>query len=72
MSEYKTGKVRFFNDKKGRGYITSDNGDLYEVHYSAIVSDSTWKTLKENTEVKFIPFDDPEYKIVKTVIITDI
>ena len=45
-----TGTVKFFNDSKGFGFITQDNGgdDLF-VHISAI-NDAT---LNENDKVEF-------------------
>ncbi|MEK9866306.1 MAG: cold-shock protein [Betaproteobacteria bacterium] len=48
-----TGIVKWFNDSKGFGFITPDDGgkDLF-AHFSAIQS-SGFKTLKENQKVSF-------------------
>lgn len=48
-----TGIVKWFNDAKGFGFITSDNGgeDLF-AHFSEIKMDG-FKTLKENQRVSF-------------------
>jgi CspA family cold shock protein len=48
-----TGKVKWFNDAKGYGFITPDDGgkDLF-VHFSAIQG-SGFKTLKENDKVSY-------------------
>jgi len=48
-----TGIVKWFNDAKGFGFVTPDDGgaDLF-VHFSAIVS-SGFKTLAENQRVTF-------------------
>ncbi|MFQ5329300.1 MAG: cold-shock protein [Thermodesulfobacteriota bacterium] len=47
-----TGKVKWFNDTKGYGFIEQDSGDDIFVHYSAIGGDG-FKTLKEGDEVEF-------------------
>lgn len=48
-----TGTVKWFNDAKGFGFITPDDGgkDLF-VHFSAIQS-SGFKTLEENQKVSY-------------------
>ncbi|HEY6864768.1 MAG TPA: cold-shock protein [Burkholderiales bacterium] len=48
-----TGTVKWFNDSKGFGFITPDDGgkDLF-AHFSAIQG-SGFKTLKENQKVTF-------------------
>lgn len=49
-----TGRVKWFNDDKGYGFISRDNGeDDVFVHFRNIVSDSERKTLHENQRVKF-------------------
>jgi len=49
MSE---GKVKWFNEQKGYGFIQQDNGDDIFVHYSAIQARG-FKTLNEDQRVSF-------------------
>ncbi|MDD2206425.1 MAG: cold-shock protein [Aminobacterium sp.] len=46
------GTVKWFNDSKGYGFITTDEGKDVFVHYSAIMGDG-FKTLSENQRVSF-------------------
>ncbi len=48
-----TGTVKWFNNAKGYGFVTPDDGeqDVF-VHFSAITMDG-YKTLKEGQKVQF-------------------
>ena len=52
MSNKVIGKVKWFNEKKGFGFIEREGGSDVFVHFSAIQS-SGFKTLKEGQEVEF-------------------
>jgi len=47
-----TGKVKWFNDAKGYGFIEQEGGDDVFVHFSAISMDG-FKTLAEGQVVEF-------------------
>ncbi len=46
------GKVKWFDDSKGFGFIEREEGDDVFVHYTAIQSDG-FKSLKFGSEVEF-------------------
>jgi len=47
-----TGKVKWFNDAKGYGFIEQEGGEDVFVHFSAIQMDG-FKTLAEGQAVQF-------------------
>ncbi|EJG1687886.1 cold-shock protein [Vibrio parahaemolyticus] len=53
MSAKVTGSVKWFNETKGFGFLSQDNGgqDVF-VHFNAIVADG-FKTLTEGQKVSF-------------------
>lgn len=46
------GKVKWFNNEKGFGFIEVEGGDDVFVHFTAIVGDG-YKSLEEGQEVSF-------------------
>jgi cold shock protein len=53
------GKVKWFNDSKGFGFIERKDGLDIFVHYTSIRSDG-YKTLAEGQEVEFDVYEGPK------------
>ncbi|MBR2435842.1 MAG: cold shock domain-containing protein [Lentisphaeria bacterium] len=52
MAERERGKVKWFNNTKGYGFIERAGGDDIFVHYSAIQSDG-YRSLKDGQAVEY-------------------
>lgn len=52
MSDFETGKVKWFNASKGFGFIERESGKDVFVHHSAIQSEG-YRSLDEGQEVRF-------------------
>jgi CspA family cold shock protein len=53
------GVVKWFNEKKGYGFLSQEDGDDVFVHYSSIQGDG-FKTLKEGDAVEFEVQEGPK------------
>jgi CspA family cold shock protein len=60
------GSVKWFNEKKGYGFIQQENGQDLFVHYTAIQGDG-FKTLAEGQKVRFEVEDTPKGPKAKNV-----
>lgn len=61
------GKVKWFNDKKGYGFVVLENGKELFVHHTAIQGEG-YKTLKEGEEVEFEIIQGPKGEQAANVI----
>lgn len=52
MSDRQTGTVKWFNDAKGFGFISRENGEDVFVHFRAIQG-TGFKSLQEGQKVSF-------------------
>ncbi len=53
------GKVKWFNEKKGFGFLERDDGDDVFVHYSNIQGEG-FRTIREGDSVEFEVQDGPK------------
>ncbi len=64
------GKVKWFSNEKGYGFIGRDNGADVYVHYSAIMGDG-FRTLQEGDQVEFEIVQGPKgpqaANVIKTI-----
>ena len=61
------GKVKWFSNQKGYGFITPENGKDVFVHHTAIQGDG-YKTLEEGQEVEFEIENGPKGEQAKNVV----
>ncbi|MEA3355835.1 MAG: cold-shock protein [Candidatus Bipolaricaulota bacterium] len=52
MTERETGTVKWFNNTKGYGFITREQGEDVFVHFSSIRGEG-YRTLEEGQKVEF-------------------
>jgi len=52
MADREKGKVKWFNNSKGYGFIERESGDDIFVHYSAVQGEG-YRSLKEGQPVEF-------------------
>ena len=66
-----TGKVKWFNNTKGYGFIDHSSGEDIFVHYSVIKQDG-YKTLSEGQEVDFDLIETPKgFQAINVMTTTD-
>ncbi len=61
------GKVKWFNNQKGYGFIATENGKDVFVHYTAIKGDG-YKSLQEGQAVEFDVVQGPKGEQASNVI----
>ena len=59
MSDRKTGVVKWFNAKKGFGFIAQENGEDVFVHFRNLRGEG-YKTLHEGEKVEFTLTNGPK------------
>ena len=64
------GKVKWFNDQKGYGFIEQEGGEDVFVHFSAIQG-SGFRSLSENDSVEFEIVEGPKGKQAANVTRTE-
>jgi cold shock protein len=61
-----TGVVKWFNDKKGYGFISRESGDDVFVHHSSIIAEG-FRSLAEGDRVEFAITEDQKGKAAADV-----
>jgi len=66
------GTVKWFNSRKGFGFINSEEGNDVFVHYSALAGDGDeYKTLNENDKVEFDVVEGQKGPQASNVVVTE-
>jgi len=66
------GTVKWFNNRKGYGFINSEEGEDVFVHFSAIAADQgAFKALYENDKVEFEVVDGDKGPQASNVIVVE-
>jgi CspA family cold shock protein len=66
------GTVKWFNSRKGFGFISSEEGSDVFVHYTALAGDDNeYKTLHENDKVEFDVTDGQKGPQASNVVVTE-
>lgn len=52
MAEREKGTVKWFNPKKGYGFVSRSDGDDVFVHFTSITGDG-YRTLEEGEQIEF-------------------
>ena len=64
-----TGKVKWFNDAKGYGFIEREDGEDVFVHYSSIIGEG-YRSLAEGATVDFEIEEDAKGPRASNVVVT--
>ncbi|KTD23679.1 cold shock domain-containing protein [Legionella israelensis] len=71
MSQRETGHVKWFNEKKGFGFIVNEQGEDIFVHYKDIQGVG-FKTLHENDHVSYVLDKGPKgFKAQEVVVVNE-
>jgi CspA family cold shock protein len=66
------GTVKWFNSRKGYGFISSEDGQDVFVHFSALAGgDDVYKTLNENDKVEFEVTEGQKGPQASNVVVTE-
>lgn len=72
MSKLVKGTVKWFNSRKGFGFISSEEGSDVFVHYTALAGDDNeYKTLHENDKVEFDVTEGQKGPQASNVVVTE-
>ena len=68
MSDRVTGTVKWFNNSKGFGFLSQENGEDVFVHFTAIRSEG-FRSLQEGQKVEFAVEKGPKGLQAKDVVV---